>query len=131
MLRRGSAGRGVGGNSPRARVVFVNAAAAGGSRAVAAAELGRSLNAHYVLEGEVLRGGNGYAVNLRLVDAATGGQVWSQRESWQDADISAESSAKLRQLTTQLRGALQGAETRRVVAQPLSGLSAMELVLRA
>jgi adenylate cyclase len=119
------------GSSPRARVVFVNTAAAGGSHVVAAAELARSLNVRYVLEGDVLRSGNGHAVNLRLVDGATGGQVWSQREAWEDADISAESSAKLRNLTTQLRNALQGVETRRVLAQPLSSLSAMELVLRA
>jgi adenylate cyclase len=112
-------------------VVFVNTAAAAGSHAVAAAELARSLNVRYVLEGEVLRSGNGHAVNLRLVDGATGGQVCSQREAWEDADISAESSAKLRKLTTQLRNALQGVETRRVLAQPVSNLSAMELVLRA
>jgi len=119
------------GVSPRARVVVVDSAAASGGRAVTAAELARRVNVRYVLEGELRRSGNGYAVNLRLVEGATGGQIWSQADAWQDADISTESSAKLRNVTVQARNAIQGAETRRVAAQPLSGLSAMELALRA
>jgi adenylate cyclase len=119
------------GGSPHALVVAVDSAAASGGRAVTAAELARRVNVRYVLEGELRRSGNGYAVNLRLVEGAAGGQIWSQGDAWQDADISTESSAKLRNVTVQARNAIQGAETRRVAAQPLSGLSAMELVLRA
>src|SRR5207237_6735960 len=58
-------------------------------------------------------------------------EIWSQSEAWQDSDISAESSVKFRRFTAQLRNAIQDAETRRVVAQPLSELTAMELVLRS
>ena len=118
-------------SEPRARVVLVDAAAAGDSRTVTASELSRNFNVRYVLQGELLKSGNRYAANLRLVEAATLEQVWSQREEWQEAEMSAESSTKLRNLTAQLRAALQGAEIRRVVAQPLSELGAMELVLRA
>jgi TolB-like protein/Tfp pilus assembly protein PilF len=118
-------------SEPRARVVFVHAAAASGGRTASASELGRTVNVRYVLEGDLLESGDHFAMNLRLVDAATLGQVWSQREAWQEAEIAAESSAKLRNLTSQLRSALQGAETRRVVDQPVSDLDAMELVLRA
>jgi adenylate cyclase len=119
------------GMSPRARVVPVNAASTDDGRGIAAGAAPRKFSARYVLEGELLRSGNGYEVNLRLVDAATGAQVWSQRDAWQDADISAEYSAKARQLSGHLRAAIQGAETRRVVTQPLSALAPLELVLRA
>jgi TolB-like protein len=117
------------GTSPRARVTLIDAAAAKGG--VAPSELARRLNVRYVLEGELRGSGNGYALNLRLVEGSTVGQVWSQRDQWQDDDISAESSTKLRNLTADLRAALQGAETRRIVAKRLADLSAMELVLRA
>jgi adenylate cyclase len=116
---------------PRARVVSASSDATRGPGAIDARELARNVNVRYVLEGDVIRSGDRYTVNLRLVDAATGGQVWSERDTWQDSDISAESSTELRNLSVRLRAALDGAETRRVVAQPLSGLSAMELVLRA
>jgi TolB-like protein/tetratricopeptide (TPR) repeat protein len=93
-------------------------------------DLGRRLNVRYVLEGDVLRSGGGDTVNLRLVNAATGEQVWSERNTLQDADVSSESSAGLRDLITRLRSGLFGAETQRVMAQPRSSLSAPELVLR-
>ncbi len=70
-------------------------------------------------------------VNLRLVDATTGEQVWSERGTLQDSDIFAESSARFRSLIERLRIALVGAESQRVMDQALPGLSAPELVLRA
>ena len=79
----------------------------------------------------MLHGGDGNTVNLRLVDAATGGQVWSERDTLQDSDVTTESSASLYNLTYRLRSALISAEIRRVLALPLSALSARELVLRA
>jgi adenylate cyclase len=115
----------------RVLVVSASSAANAGNGAIDARELGRRLNVRYVLEGDVLRSGEGNMVNLRLVDAATSRQVWSERDTLRDSDVAIESSAMLRNLTARLRTALVGAETQRVMAQPLSGLSAPELVLRA
>ena len=117
-----------GGGAGRLRVVAFQGDPAGG--VMDRGELGRRLNARYVLEGNVLRGADGNAVNLQLVDAATGGQVWSKQATVQDADVSAESSIKLGGLAKGVRTALVDAETRRVLAQPVSSLSAPELVLR-
>jgi len=115
----------------RVQVVSGSSTASGGSAASDARELGRRFNVRYVLEGDVLRGGEGNTVNLRLVDAVTGGQVWSERDTLRDSDVAVESSVMLRNLTARLRTVLVGAETQRVMAQPMSSLSAPELVLRA
>jgi class 3 adenylate cyclase len=115
----------------RVLVVSASSAASAGDGATDARELGRRLNVRYVLEGDVLRGGEGNTVNLRLVDAATGGQVWSERDSLRDSDVAAESSAVLRNLSARLRNVLIGAEKQRVKARPVSDLTAPELVLRA
>ena len=105
--------------------------AAGGNSAAEPRDVGRRFNVRYVLEGDVLHASAEYVVNLRLVDAATGGQVWSERDTLHDADVAAESSASLRNLNARLRSVVAGAEGRRVTALPLSSLSGRELVLRA
>ncbi len=115
----------------RALVVSGRSSRAGANTTIDVRELGRSLNVRYVLEGDVIRGGDGETVNLRLVKAATGEQVWSERDTLQDSDVSAQSSARLWDLIKRLRTALIRAETQRLLAQPLSSLSAPELVLRA
>ena len=112
----------------RVQVVSGGSAASG---VVDARELGRRLNVRYVLEGDVVRGSDGNAVNVRLIDGATSAQVWSERGRLQDSDVAAESSAVIRNLRTRLRNALIGAEETRVKARPVSSLSAPELVLRA
>ncbi|HXZ45431.1 MAG TPA: hypothetical protein VEH02_01735, partial [Pseudolabrys sp.] len=115
----------------RVSVVSGGSAAAGASAMIDVRDLGRRLNVRYVLEGDVLRGRDGNTVNLRLVDAATGSQVWSERSTLQDSDVSAESSARLRNLIQRLRTTVLHTEQQRVVGQPPSNLSASELVLRA
>ena len=115
----------------RLRVVSGLSGTTGGNGGTGAREMGRSLNVRYTLEGDVLRGGGGNTVNLRLVDTATGAQVWSERDALQDADVTTESSASLYNLTYRLRSALISAEIRRVLTLPLSSLNARELVLRA
>ena len=54
---------------------------------------------------------DGDTVNLRLVDATTGEQVWSERSTLQDSDILAESSAKFRQPDRAASERARGAET--------------------
>jgi serine/threonine protein kinase/tetratricopeptide (TPR) repeat protein len=85
--------------------------------------------ARYRAEGDVRSGKDGYGVNIRLTDTATGSQVWSTRFDLPDLDGSFKSSARLRKLTTLLASGVWGAETRRVLAQPLERLDAIELVL--
>jgi len=42
-------------------------------------EIGKALNASYVLEGSVRRSGETVRVNAQLIDAATGAHVWAER----------------------------------------------------
>jgi len=114
-----------------ARVVSGNSPVSGSTGVIDSRELGRRLNVRYVLYGDVLRGADGDTVNLRLVDAATGEQVWSERSRLQDLDILAASSARMRSLIDRLRASLVRAESQRVMAQALPSLNASELVLRA
>jgi adenylate cyclase len=115
----------------RVQVVSGSPGANGVGGAIDAHELGRRLNVRYVLQGDVLRSGEGNTVNVRLVDVAEGAQVWSERNSFRESDVADESSAKLRNLIARLRSVLVGAEFKRVLGQPVSGLNPPELVLRA
>jgi adenylate cyclase len=117
---------------PYGRVQVVSASSANSAGAASdVRDLGRRLNVRYVLEGDALRSGDANTVNLRLVDAATAGQLWSERDTLRDSDVAAESSVALRNLCTRLRNVLIGAEEVRVKARPISDLNAAELVLRA
>jgi len=117
------------GNAGQMRVVASNIDPAGDVTDLS--ELGRRLRVRYVVDGTVVRSGQGYTVSLQLLDAASRAQLWSQRDTLQDSDVSAESSVKLEKLTRGLRSAAINAETQRVIAQPILSLSAEELVLRA
>ena len=103
----------------------------GGNGVTGPRELGRSLNVRYLVEGDVLHGSDGNTVNLRLVNTTTGAQVWSERGTLQDSDVTKESSASLYNLSDRLRSAIVSTEIRRVEVLQVSALSARELVLRA
>jgi len=87
-------------------------------------ELGRKLDARYLVEGDVLRGSDGNTVNLRLIDTATGAQVWSERGSVPDPDVTKESSVSLYNLSNRLRQAIVSAEIRRIEGLPVAALPA-------
>jgi adenylate cyclase len=104
---------------------------AGEMGAIGPRELGRKLDARYLVEGDVLHGSDGNTVNLRLVNTTTGAQVWSERGSLPDSDVTKESSVGLYNLSNRLRQAIVSAEIRRIEGLPVAALSARELVLRA
>jgi TolB-like protein len=54
-------------------------------KAVDVRQVGRELGVRYVLEGSVRRGGNRLRFAGRLIDAASGAQIWADRF---DGDIS-------------------------------------------
>jgi adenylate cyclase len=91
----------------------------------------RAMNVRYLLEGETRRSGDGNTLNLRLVDAGTGVQVWTERSTWQDSELRAEPLTKLRRLADRVRYALGDAEMRRASKVPEATASAAELALRA
>ena len=104
---------------------------AGEKGAIGPRELGRKLDARYLVEGDVLHVSESNTVNMRLLNTATGAQVWSERVSLPDSDVTKESSVSLYNLSNRLRGAIVSAEIRRIEVLPVAALSARELVLRA
>jgi serine/threonine protein kinase/tetratricopeptide (TPR) repeat protein/TolB-like protein len=99
-------------------------------REVASSTRAPRIAARYRTEGDVRSSKDGNSVNIRLIDATTGSQVWSTRFDLPDLDGSSRSSARMRKLTSLLANAVYEAETRRVLGQPLENLDAIELVVR-
>ena len=93
-------------------------------------EAGRRLNVRYVVEGDVRHEGSGNTVNLRLVDVATGGQLWGRRYELPDSATATESALRLRRMVGNIAAAVDTSETRRVLAEPIGRLDAVELALR-
>ncbi|HUJ39332.1 MAG TPA: protein kinase, partial [Candidatus Acidoferrales bacterium] len=60
------------------QVVSHNSAMAYRGRTADVRTVGRELGARYVLEGSIRRGGQALRVNVQLVDAASGGQLWAE-----------------------------------------------------
>jgi class 3 adenylate cyclase/TolB-like protein len=105
--------------------------AAGGADAVGPKVADRRFNVRYVLEGHVQRADTGHTADLRLIDATSGAQSWSGRNTFSDGEVAAESSVAVRNLCAQLRSVIVGLEGQRVMAASQATLSPRELVLRA
>jgi TolB-like protein len=68
-------------------VIARNSAFTFKGKAVDVKRIGRELNVRYVLEGSVQRGGNRLRVNVQLIDAETGNQLWAERFDKAIADL--------------------------------------------
>ena len=59
-------------------VIARNSTFAYKGRAIDVRQVGRELNARYVVEGSVQRGGDAVRVNVQLLDAASGAHLWAE-----------------------------------------------------
>jgi len=91
----------------------------------------RALNVRYLAEGEVRQGQDSTLVGVRLVNAKTGEQSWSESVSLKDADTPDARSRALHAIAWHLSRSLISAELRRVAAQPPGEAAPLESVLRA
>jgi adenylate cyclase len=99
-------------------------------RAEKAQSIGRELGVKYLLEGSVRRVGNQVRINVQLVDATTGNEVWSQRYDRQMRDIFKLQDVILQSLTTTLGLQLSMLENGIVVRQRTSNLEAYDYFLK-
>src|SRR3989449_10773944 len=60
-------------------VIARNSAFTYKGKAVKVQDVGREMGVRYVLEGSVLKADNQVRINAQLIDATTGGHLWSQR----------------------------------------------------
>jgi adenylate cyclase len=85
----------------------------------------------YLADGEIVRGPEATTVAIRLVNGATGEQIWSESASLRDAAEPAERWLALHAIAWHLSRALISAELRRVTAQAPDEASPLDYVLRA
>src|ERR1700730_16332069 len=82
-------------------------------KAVDVKQVGRELNARYVLEGSVQRGGDRLRVNVQLIAAETGTHVWAERFDKPIADLFDMQDEIVSRLANTLNAQLVEAEARR------------------
>jgi TolB-like protein/class 3 adenylate cyclase len=91
-------------------------------------KLGRELNVRYVLEGSVQRGANRLRVNVQLIGAETGNQLWAERFDKPVADLFDMQDEIVSRLANALDAELTAAEARR--AEHSVHPDAMDLVFQ-
>ena len=97
---------------------------------LAPAEIGRLLNARYLLDGSIRRSGNHVRVGVQLTEATTGRLVWSETYNAEIDGIFAMEDAIARRVVGAAAVELTRFERERALAKPTSNLAAYEYVLR-
>jgi len=96
----------------------------------APAEIGRLLDARYLLEGSVRRAEDRIRVNVELTEAATGVHVWSETYDSEGKDIFAVQDDIASRVVGAAAVKLTRFERERVLTKPTENLAAYEYVLR-
>jgi adenylate cyclase len=94
------------------------------------AEIGRLLDARYLLEGSIRRAGNRVRVGVELTEAKAGRLVWSETYDAEADDIFAVQDKIARRVVGAAAVELTRFEQERALAKPTSNLAAYEYVLR-
>lgn len=97
---------------------------------LAPAEIGRLLNARYLLDGSVRRSGNRVRVGVQLTEASTGRLIWSETFNGELDDIFKVQDTIARNVVSAAAVELTRFERDRALAKPTSNLAAYEYVLR-
>jgi TolB-like protein/Tfp pilus assembly protein PilF len=94
-------------------------------------QVGRELEAGYVLEGSVRRSGQRMRVAAQLIDASTGLQVWAERYDSEVADLFALQDQITQSVVASIEPHLYAAEGFRSERRPPESLDAWGFVMRA
>jgi TolB-like protein/Tfp pilus assembly protein PilF len=97
---------------------------------ISPAEIGRLLDARYLVEGSIRRAGNRVRVTAALTEAQTGRQVWSEAYDAEVDDIFAVQDNIAKRVVGAAAVKLTRFEQERALAKPTSSLAAYEYVLR-
>lgn len=100
-------------------------------RGVDARTIGRELGVRYLAEGSVRRAGGQVRIACRLIEAATGAQLWTGRFDDTTGDIFALQDRVAEAVAGAIEPSLRKAETDRVLRTPLASQTAYDLYLRA
>jgi adenylate cyclase len=111
-------------------VISRNSAFTYKGKAVKMQAVSREMGVRYVLEGSVRKAGEQLRITAQLIDATTGGHVWSDRYDRQLRDIFALQDEITQQIVAALRVEIGKAELTRVRRIPTENLTAYDLYLR-
>lgn len=101
------------------------------ARSRALADIGRSLNVTYVVDGSVRRAGSRLRVTVELLRAASGRQEWTALYDRSEADLLSLQEAVASEVATAVAGRLLPAERRTLATRPTTSAEAYQLYLRA
>src|SRR5258707_1498617 len=99
-------------------------------KAVDLRQIGRELDARYLLEGSVRRSGDRIRITAQLIDAATGAHRWAERYDRELHDVFAVQDEVARAIVAILAAHVKRAETQRVLLKPPAAWEAYEYYLR-
>jgi serine/threonine protein kinase/Flp pilus assembly protein TadD len=99
-------------------------------KSMTAQQVGRELNAAYVLEGSVRRAGNHLRLNAQLVDARTGHSVWAERYDRQLEDVFAIQDQIAQSIAAALKVVLTDSEKEAIAKAPTADVKAYDYYLR-
>jgi len=93
-------------------------------------DIGKSLNARYVLEGSVRRSGESVRVNAQLIDASTGAHIWADRYDGELKDIFGLQDTITRNVVKALSVELTKDDSERVAKRGTGNVQAYDVVLK-
>jgi len=93
-------------------------------------QLARELNVRFVVEGSVRRIGDRVRINVQLIDATSGVQLWGDRFDRQQTEIFAVQDEVVQTIVSTLVGRVQVSDVERARRKPPSSLEAYECVLK-
>jgi adenylate cyclase len=100
------------------------------SKAEKVQSIGRELGVKYLLEGSARKAGGQVRINVQLVDAVSGNEVWSQRYDRQMGDIFKLQDELVQSLTATICLQLPMLESGIIVRQRTNNLEAYDYLLR-
>jgi adenylate cyclase len=112
-----------------AKVAAPGHAASGAGQAVDLRRIGRELNVRYIVAGEVRAQGDSLGVTVRLVDAQSATQLWSERFEMAASPTGEQQSRLQGRLARRVVNALYASATERALKQPELA-TPIDLVLR-
>jgi adenylate cyclase len=92
-------------------------------------DVGRELGVRYVLEGSVRKAGGRVRITAQLIDATTGGHLWSERYDRDLSDIFVLQSEIAEEILAAVGGEIFRVEEQRLARRPTTSLSAWESVI--
>jgi TolB-like protein/Tfp pilus assembly protein PilF len=95
------------------------------------AEIGRALNARYIVSGSVRRMGQRVRVTVQLSDATNSTQLWSEQYDDELSDIFAVQERIARRVAGTLASSLQQIALQQALRKPTDNLDAYDMLLRA